>query len=119
MVEDKTRPCPSCGGVMRRGVQEETVTFESKSLTYLQPGWRCENGDDGVLEGTDNDYADAALHEVMARAVEAAVEYAKVYPKADRPLPARSLKRMLSDMAASGVWDVESDGEPIEPSQIA
>jgi HTH-type transcriptional regulator/antitoxin MqsA len=68
MVEDKTRPCPSCGGVMRRGVQEETVTFRGESLTYLQPGWHCENGDDGVLEGSDNDYADAALHEVMARA---------------------------------------------------
>jgi uncharacterized protein (DUF433 family) len=51
--------------------------------------------------------------------VEAAVEYAQVYPKAGRPLPARSLKRMLSDMAASGVWDVDGDGEPIEPRQIA
>ena len=68
MVEEKTRPCPSCDGVMRRGVQEETVTFQGESLTYLQPGWHCENGDDGVLEGADNDYADAALHEVMARA---------------------------------------------------
>jgi HTH-type transcriptional regulator/antitoxin MqsA len=37
-------------------------------LTCQQPGWNFENGDDGVLEGSDNDYADAALHEVMARA---------------------------------------------------
>jgi uncharacterized protein (DUF433 family) len=51
--------------------------------------------------------------------VEAAVEYAQVYPKAGRRLPARSLKRMLSDMAASGVWDVEDNAEPIEPLQIA
>jgi uncharacterized protein (DUF433 family) len=50
--------------------------------------------------------------------VDAAAEYAKVYPKAGRPLPARSLKRMLSDMATSGVWDVDGDGEPIEPRQI-
>jgi hypothetical protein len=35
-----------------------------------------------------------------------------------QPLPAPSLKRMLSDMAESGVWDVEGDGEPIEPRQI-
>jgi hypothetical protein len=41
---------------MRRGVQEETVTFQGESLTYLQPGWHCENGDDGVLDGSDNDY---------------------------------------------------------------
>jgi YgiT-type zinc finger domain-containing protein len=68
MVEETTRPCPSCDSVMRRGVQEETVTFQGESLTYQQPGWHCENGDDGVLEGSDNDYADAALHEVMARA---------------------------------------------------
>ncbi len=68
MTDEKTRPCPSCDGLMRRGVQEETVTFQGESLTYLQPGWHCENGDDGVLEGTDNEYADAALHEVMARA---------------------------------------------------
>ena len=50
--------------------------------------------------------------------VEAAVEYARVYPKAGRPLPARSLKRMLSDMAHSGVWDVAGDDERIEPRQI-
>ncbi len=68
MSGEKTRPCPSCGGVMRRSVQEETVTYQGHSLTYSQPGWHCENGDDGVLEGSDNDYHDAALHEVMARA---------------------------------------------------
>jgi hypothetical protein len=28
--------------------------------------------------------------------VEAAIEYAKVYPRTGRPLPKRSLKRMLS-----------------------
>ena len=68
MVEEKTRLCPSCGGIMRREGHKETVTFQGETLTYLQPGWHCENGDDGVLEGSDNDYADAALHEVMARA---------------------------------------------------
>jgi uncharacterized protein (DUF433 family) len=41
--------------------------------------------------------------------IEAAVEYAKVYPKPGRPLPARSFKKMLADMAGSGVWDVEGD----------
>jgi HTH-type transcriptional regulator/antitoxin MqsA len=68
MTEEKTRPCPSCGGVMRRGEEEETVTFQGESLTYQQPGWHCETCDDGILDGTDNEYADAALHEVMARA---------------------------------------------------
>ena len=53
---------------MRRGDRQETVTYKGESLTYLQPGWHCETGDDGILEGFDNDYHDAALHEVMARA---------------------------------------------------
>jgi uncharacterized protein (DUF433 family) len=37
--------------------------------------------------------------------VEAAVSYAILYPKPGPPLPARSFKRMLADMAQSGVWD--------------
>jgi hypothetical protein len=47
-----------------------------------------------------------------------AVEYAKVYPKTGRPLPTRSFKRMLGDMAESGVWDVDDDDEPLTPHQI-
>jgi uncharacterized protein (DUF433 family) len=50
--------------------------------------------------------------------VEAAVEYAKVYPKPGRPLPPRSLKRMLGDMAASGVWDLENEPQPVSPQPI-
>lgn len=51
--------------------------------------------------------------------VEAAVEYAKVYPRTGRPLPQRSFKRMLGDLADAGVWDVESDAEPLEPFTMA
>ena len=50
--------------------------------------------------------------------VEAAAEFAKVYPKPGRPLPPRSFKRMLSDMAELGVWDIESDDEIIAPRLI-
>ena len=46
--------------------------------------------------------------------IEAAIEYAKVYPKPGRPLPARSFKRMLADMAQSGVWDVDTDDHSTE-----
>ena len=31
-----------------------------------------------------------------------------------QPLPGGGLKQMLSDMATSGVWDVENVDEPIE-----
>ena len=68
MNANETRPCPSGGSGMRRGEQESAVTYSGESLTYIQPGWYCETGDDGVLEGADNLYHDAALHEVMARA---------------------------------------------------
>lgn len=50
--------------------------------------------------------------------VEAAAEFAKVYPKPGRPLPPRSFKRMLSDMAESGVWEIESDDEVMGPRLI-
>jgi HTH-type transcriptional regulator/antitoxin MqsA len=53
---------------MRREERAETVTYKCKSLTYIQPGWYCESGDEGILEGSDNEYHDAALHEVMAQA---------------------------------------------------
>lgn len=87
---------------------------------------------DPILRGTDvSVYEIAALTRgqtvaeiledypgLTSAQVDAAAEYATVYPKAGRPLPGRSLKRMLRDMASSGVWDVEGDGEPLEPRQI-
>jgi uncharacterized protein (DUF433 family) len=89
------------------------------------------NGDP-VLRGTDfSVHIVAALAggettaEIMqdypgltARQIDAAVEYAKVYPKPGRKLPARSFKRMLGDMAASGVWDVETEAPPVSPRLV-
>jgi uncharacterized protein (DUF433 family) len=43
--------------------------------------------------------------------IAAVTEYAKIYPKPGRPLPTRSFKRTLSDMAGSGVWDGENSDE--------
>jgi len=85
-----------------------------------------------VLRGTNvSVYAAAALAssqstpEIMedfpglvSTQIDAAVEYAKVYPKAGRPLPARSFKRMLSDLASAGTWDLENDSEPVLPRPI-
>ena len=39
---EKTRPCPSCDGVMRRGELEETLSYQGHMLTYVQPGWHCD-----------------------------------------------------------------------------
>jgi len=52
---------------------------------------------------------------LTAAQIAAASEYAKIYPKPGRPLPTRSFKKMLSDMAESGVWDVEDSDKPIAP----
>jgi uncharacterized protein (DUF433 family) len=90
------------------------------------------SGEDPIIRGTNvSAYVVAALArgQTTAEIVEdypsltpeqiaATVEYAKIYPKPGRPLPARSFKRTLADMAASGVWDVEGDGEPVTPHPI-
>ncbi|RUV82278.1 DUF433 domain-containing protein [Mesorhizobium sp. M1A.F.Ca.IN.022.05.2.1] len=45
--------------------------------------------------------------------VEAAIDYAKAYPKRGRPYPARSLKRALADLADLGAFD-----ENVEPAEV-
>jgi len=52
---------------------------------------------------------------LTAAQITVATEYAKIYPKPGRPLPTRSFKRTLGDMARSGVWDVENNDEPVTP----
>lgn len=90
-------------------------------------------GADPVIRGTDvSAYIIAALAQgetteeivedypgLTPAQIEAATEYAKVYPRPGRPLPTRSFKKMLTDMAEAGVWDVEDDNEPMQPSSMA
>jgi uncharacterized protein (DUF433 family) len=49
--------------------------------------------------------------------VEAAIEYAKVYPKKGRPYPARSLKRMVGDIGLKDVPIAKSSKGPREIGQ--
>lgn len=63
-----------------------------------------------TTEEIGEDYPDLTMQQI-----EAAIDYAKVYPRPGRPLPARSFKRSLSDAAASGAWAVTDDEEPIAP----
>jgi hypothetical protein len=48
----------------------------------------------------------------------AAVGYAKLCPRTGRPPPVRSFRRMLADLAAAGVWDLENEPPPVEPRLI-
>ncbi|MER9176590.1 DUF433 domain-containing protein [Mesorhizobium sp. M0955] len=50
--------------------------------------------------------------------VEAAIEYAKAYPKRGRPYATRSLKRTLAGMADLGVFDAADSGEETAPRKI-
>lgn len=50
--------------------------------------------------------------------VEAAIEYAKAYPKRGRPHPGRSLKRTLAKLADLGAFEVEARPADIVPRRI-
>ncbi|MER9203467.1 DUF433 domain-containing protein [Mesorhizobium sp. M0933] len=50
--------------------------------------------------------------------VEAAIEYAKAYPKRGRPYATRSLKRTLAGMADLGVFDAADSAEETAPRKI-
>ncbi|MGE3874205.1 MAG: DUF433 domain-containing protein [Parvibaculaceae bacterium] len=50
--------------------------------------------------------------------VDAAIEYAKAYPKRGRPYAARSLKRTLSDLAELGVFEETEGNEETAPRKI-
>ncbi|MER8887501.1 DUF433 domain-containing protein [Mesorhizobium sp. M0816] len=50
--------------------------------------------------------------------VEAAIEYAKAYPKRGRPYPARSLKRALADLAGLGAFDEDVESAEGTPRRI-
>lgn len=50
--------------------------------------------------------------------VEAAIEYAKAYPKRGRPYPAKSLKTTLAALAEAGAFDEDDDLGDVEPRTI-
>jgi hypothetical protein len=55
---------------------------------------------------------------LTAKQIEGAVEHTKVHPKTGQSRPSRGFKRTLRDMAAAGIWDVESGDELLAPRLI-
>lgn len=55
---------------------------------------------------------------LSAEQVEAAIEYAKAYPKRGRPYPTRSLKRSLGHLANLGAFDLETASTDAAPRVI-
>jgi uncharacterized protein (DUF433 family) len=52
------------------------------------------------------------------RQIEAAIEYAKAYPKRGRPFAVRSLKRTLADLAEFGVFEETGSSGDASPRKI-
>lgn len=50
--------------------------------------------------------------------VEAAIEFARAYPKRGRPYPGQSLKRALADLAEIGTFDEFEDRDEVAPRKI-
>ncbi len=129
-VYEAIRRLPGDANRIQLGVMEFTlgdadrrIAARLQQLQDLKSEVEAREGADPVLRGCE-----ASVYEIDAltrgqtiaeiiedypgltpRQIEIALEYTIVYPKAGRPLPTRSLKRMLGDMADSGAWRVESD----------
>ncbi len=112
---------------------DRRIAERLQQLQKLRAGVEQRAGADPVIRGTKvSAYVVAALANDETTAeiiddypgltpaqIEAATEYAKVYPKPGRPLPTISFKKALVDMAEAGVWDVENDDEPMGHASTA
>lgn len=81
---------------VEEGAAEPVLRGTDGVPVYLVAALAAGQGLDATLED----------HPGLTRAqVEAAAEYARAYPKSGRPYPARSLKRMLGELADLGAFD--------------
>lgn len=59
--------CPKTGAPMHRDVRPMTLTYKGESITYDQPGWYCDQSEEGVLVGKDLGISDRMLNRLKAR----------------------------------------------------
>ncbi len=59
--------CPKTGAPMRRDVRPMTLTYKDESITFDQPGWYCDQSDEGILVGKDLRISDRMLNRIKAR----------------------------------------------------
>ena len=64
------RSCHECGQVMRRDVQDFTITYQGFSSTFPMPGWYCTGQDceEAVMNSQDMKVSDRELHILKAKA---------------------------------------------------
>lgn len=114
------------GAVLAFDGVDEALQARLKRLDELRAAIEVAGRDEPVLRGTDIPvYAIAALTRGQTMSeiledypgltpdqVQIAADYATAYPKAGRPYPERSLKRMVGALAEGGAFDAEP-GEPV------
>ena len=59
--------CPKTGAPMRRDIRPMTLTYKGESITFDQPGWYCDESDEGILVGKDLRISDRMLNRLKAR----------------------------------------------------
>lgn len=60
--------CPVCGaGDLERKSKEQTFTYQSKDLTYEQPGEWCNSCDEGILHNSDMEATELLLSDFRAK----------------------------------------------------
>lgn len=64
----KVRPCPICGGEMRRARRADTIEYKGLSRKVTQAGWYCSNCGEAVLEPADIKATEATFFDLKAEA---------------------------------------------------
>lgn len=97
------------GRIESTGARGEAVVRGTAISAHLIAALARDEGIDVVLADFPSMTRDQA---------EAAVEYAKAYPKRGRPYPTKSLKSTLADLADAGAFDDDGDPGEVAPRAI-
>ncbi|MGV1831848.1 DUF433 domain-containing protein [Agrobacterium vitis] len=97
------------GRIESTGARGEAVVRGTAISVHLIAALARDEGIDVVLADFPSMTRDQA---------EAAVEYAKAYPKRGRPYPTKSLKSTLADLADAGAFDDDGDPGEVAPRAI-
>lgn len=59
--------CPETGAPMYRGVRPMTLTYKGESLTFVMPGWYCDQSEESIHTGEDMKISDRKLNLLKTR----------------------------------------------------
>ncbi|MCA1408553.1 DUF433 domain-containing protein [Ensifer sp. IC3342] len=97
------------GRIDSKGDRSEAVIRGTSITAYLVAALARDQGPDAVLK----DFPSLTRDQV-----EAAIEFAKAYPKRGRPYPTKSLKTTLAALADAGAFDDDENLGDVEPRAI-